>query len=211
MRDPNMHNTTILLPFLAVSLLFQPDASAQEQPPEELVVSGYRTVSPLELDTSITLLDADTIQGAAISNFEELVQLVPNMNLSGEGSRARYFQLRGIGEREQYEGAPNPSVGFIVDDIDLSGIGGVTSTYDLQQVDVLRGPQSARYGSSALAGVVYAQSAMPREEFNANVEVTGGSEDTYAVGAAVGGSLSDSLNGRFSIYNNTDNGFSDNN
>ncbi|MCP4831763.1 MAG: TonB-dependent receptor [Gammaproteobacteria bacterium] len=178
--------------------------------PEELIVSGYRTVSPQELDTSITLLDAATIQSTSIGNFEELVQLVPNMNFSGEGSRARYFQLRGVGEREQYEGAPNPSVGFIVDDIDLSGMGGVTSTYDLQQVDVLRGPQSARYGSSALAGIVYSQSAMPTEEFNGNFEMTGGSEDTYAVGAAVGGSLSNSLNGRFSIFNYTDNGFRNN-
>lgn len=195
----------------AAALLVTPFALAADEPaPEELVVSGFRTVSPQELDTSITLLDATTIQQSAIGNFEELVQLVPNMNYSGEASRARYFQLRGIGEREQYEGAPNPSVGYIVDDIDLSGIGGVTATYDLQQIDLLRGPQSARYGSSALAGIVYVQSAMPTDELTGNFQLTGGSEDTYAAGAAIGGGLTDNLKGRFSVYQYTDNGFRDN-
>ena len=191
--------------------VFHLNAIAEEvRAPEEIVVSEFRPVSTRELDTSITLLDAQTIQNASLGNFEELVQLVPNMNFSGEGSRARYFQLRGVGEREQYEGAPNPSVGYIVDDIDLSGIGGVTSTYDLQQIDVLRGPQSARYGSSALAGIVYVQSAMPTEEFSGNFEMTGGSEDTFAAGAAVGGGITDNLKGRFSVYQYQDNGFRDN-
>ena len=52
---------------------------------EEIVVSGYRLISPLELDTSLTLFDQDTIRQATVEHFEELVQMVPNMNLSGEG------------------------------------------------------------------------------------------------------------------------------
>jgi outer membrane receptor protein involved in Fe transport len=175
--------------------------------PEELVISGYRPVTTQELDTSITLLDTATIELATLANFEQIVQLVPNMNLSGEANRARYFQLRGIGEREQYEGAPNPSVGFILDDIDLSGIGGVTSTFDMGQIEILRGPQSARYGSSALAGVVYAQTVQPSDEFSAQAELTVGSNDTRIVGAAIGGSLSENLSGRFSIYKYEDDGF----
>jgi outer membrane receptor protein involved in Fe transport len=108
---------------------------------------------------------------------------------------------------EQYEGAPNPSVGYIIDDIDLSGIGGVTTTFDLEQVDVLRGPQSARYGGSALAGVIYAQSAMPTEELASLIEVTGGSEDTFSAGAAVGGPMAKNVAGRASLYYYEDNGF----
>ena len=56
---------------------------------EEIVVSGYRLTSPLELDTSLTLFDRETIQLSTVEHFEELVQMVPNMNLSVEGSRAR--------------------------------------------------------------------------------------------------------------------------
>jgi outer membrane receptor protein involved in Fe transport len=177
---------------------------------EEIVVSGYRLSSPLELDTSLTLFDRDTLRQATVEHFEELVQMVPNMNLSGEGSRARYFQLRGVGEREQYEGAPNPSVGYIIDDIDLSGIGGVTSLYDIEQVEVLRGPQSARYGSSALAGIIYMRSMDPGTVPEAKAELTAGNDDLFSVSAAAGGPLSENLSGRLSINYFESNGFRDN-
>ncbi len=130
-------------------------------PLEEVVVSEFRQSSTLELDSSITVLNRETIESATLQNFEELISLVPNMNFSGDGSRARYFQMRGIGELEQYEGAPNPSVGFIVDDIDLSGVGGISSMFDIERVEVLRGPQATRFGASALAGLVYVQSTDP--------------------------------------------------
>jgi len=51
----------------------------------------------------------------------ELLPQVPSLSWAGASSRPRYFQLRGIGELEQYQGAPNPSVGFLVDEIDFSG------------------------------------------------------------------------------------------
>lgn len=174
---------------------------------EEIVVSGYRLTSPMETDSSLTLFERETIQQATIQHFEELVQIVPNMNLSGEGSRARYFQLRGVGEREQYEGAPNPSVGYIIDDIDLSGIGGVVSLYDIDQVEVLRGPQSARYGSSALAGVVYLRSAEPSTQASVNAELTSGNDGLFAVAAAAGGPLSEQLAGHVSINRFESDGF----
>ena len=134
---------------------------AMAGPLEEVVVSAFRRATALELDTSITLLDQETIDSASVQHFEELIALVPNMNWSGDGARARYFQLRGIGELEQYEGAPNPSIGFIIDDIDLSGIGGIGTMFDIDRVEVLRGPQATRFGASALAGLVYVQSADP--------------------------------------------------
>jgi iron complex outermembrane receptor protein len=174
---------------------------------EEIIVSGYRSTSPLELNASLTLFDSETIQLSTVEHFEELVQMIPNMNLSGEGSRARYFQLRGVGEREQYEGAPNPSVGYIIDDIDLSGIGGVASLYDVQQIEILRGPQSARYGSSALAGVIYMRSTPPAEQTSMNVELTAGNDGLFSIGAAVGGRLSDHSSGRLSLHNFESNGF----
>jgi len=186
------------------------DEMSPETVLEEIVVSGYRLTSPLELDASLTLFDQETISQATVEHFEELVQMVPNMNLSGEGSRARYFQLRGVGEREQYEGAPNPSVGYIIDDIDLSGIGGVASLYDIRQIEVLRGPQSARYGSSALAGVIYMRSVDPAAEASANAELTAGNEDLLSVAAAAGGPLSEQFSGRFSINRFESNGFRDN-
>ncbi len=185
-------------------------ALAEDKVLEEIVVSAYRQVSALEVDTSLTILSEATIRESSIANFEELVPLIPNMNLSGEASRARYFQLRGVGEREQYEGAPNPSVGFFIDDIDLSGIGGVAGLFDIAQVEVLKGPQSARYGASALAGVVYMRSTDPSSESSADTELSLGSDDYFSASAAVGGALSKSVQGHVSVSALQQDGFRNN-
>jgi outer membrane receptor protein involved in Fe transport len=189
---------------------FRPTAFAEDKILEEIVVSAFRQVAALEMDTSITVLNAETIREASVANFEELVPLVPNMNFSGEGSRARYFQLRGVGEREQYEGAPNPSVGYYIDDIDLSGIGGVASLFDIYQVEVLKGPQSARYGASALAGVVYMRSADPVAETHADAELTVGGDGLISAAAAFGGALSENVQGHISLGELQQDGFRDN-
>ncbi len=177
---------------------------------EEVVVSGYRIMPVRESGLSVSLLDSEALDKASVVHFEELIPLVPNMNLSGEGSRARYLQLRGIGEREQYEGAPNPSVGFFIDDIDLSGIGGIATTFDLERAEVLRGPQSARFGSSALAGAVYLKSPDPTGDVEMRAELTGGNDGLLAAGAALGGRLSDNLDGRLAVYRHGSDGFRDN-
>ena len=182
-------------------------AAEQSEPLEEVVVSAFRRASPIDLNASVSLMDGAEIAAASLQHFEELIALVPNMNYSGDGSRARYFQLRGIGELEQYEGAPNPSVGFIVDDIDLSGVGGVSSVFDLAQAEVLRGPQATRFGASALAGMVYLQSAEASPEFDLHGEALAGDDGALAAGLALGGGITDGLAGRISLHHYRSDGF----
>ena len=86
-------------------------------------------------------------------HFEDVLGFVPNFNRWGDTSLPRYFQLMGIGEMEQYQVAPKPSVGFIIDDIDYSGLGRVGTLYDLDPIDVLRGAQATRYGAGPLASL----------------------------------------------------------
>ena len=103
------------------------------------------------------MLDSAVLQAAGCSTSQDVLGLVPNLNWSGGTSRPRYFQLRGVGELEQYQGAPNPSVGFLIDDIDFSGVGMPATSFDVEQVEVLRGPQGTRYGANALAGLINVQ------------------------------------------------------
>ena len=102
-------------------------AYAQQAPVDEIeeivVLADYRGRPASEIPASVTILDERTINGTAIQHFEELINGLPNLNWSGDGHRARYIQIRGVGELAQYQGAPNPSVGLIIDDIDFSGIG----------------------------------------------------------------------------------------
>ena len=105
-----------------------------------------------ELPASATVLGRRTLALAGVQHFEDVLGLVPNLNWSAGTSRPRYFQLRGIGELEQFQGAPNASVGFLIDDIDFSGIGMPATLFDVEQIEVLRGPQGTTYGANALGG-----------------------------------------------------------
>ncbi len=191
-RDPPVRRNWNLGSRLKALLLLVAMPVAAEPLPEVVVVaSQLRGTELATVPASITVLDPTTIQRGAVQHFEELTPLIPNLNWSGEGSRARYFQIRGTGELEQYEGAPNPSVGFIVDDIDLSGIGGVATTFDVGRIEVLRGPQSTRYGANALAGLIYVETGQPTAESGAELLATGGSDGTWAAGGVARGPVGD--------------------
>jgi outer membrane receptor protein involved in Fe transport len=185
-----MNHTLVSRIFTAVILLSCSVASfATESIDEIIVTADFRERPASELPGSVTLFGADDVRRLAVQHFEELVNVVPNLNWSGDGHRARYLQIRGVGELEQYQGAPNPSVGFLIDDIDFSGIGTIATLFDIERIEVLRGPQGTRYGANALGGLVYVQSALPTSERDGRLQVTAGDDDTRSGGLAFGGSL----------------------
>ena len=164
-------------------------ANAPPAPLEEVVVTAslLREQALKDVPASVTVLDSATLRAAGQQHFEDVLSLIPNLNWAGGTSRPRYFQIRGIGEREQYEGAPNPSVGFLIDDVDFSGIGMPATLFDMQQVEVLRGPQGTRYGANALAGLISLRSADPSDTPALAIEATGADYRTGAVGVVATG------------------------
>ena len=175
---------------LAGCMVAWPAFSAETTRLEEIVVTATWLETPAEeLPASVSVLGPGTVRDAATQHLEELLPQVPSLSWAGASSRPRYFQLRGIGELEQYQGAPNPSVGFLVDEIDFSGIGMVATLFDIEQVEVLRGPQGTRYGANALAGLVKVKTREPRPEREHEVEVTGGEDGLVGAGLVAGGAL----------------------
>jgi outer membrane receptor protein involved in Fe transport len=187
-------------------------ASAGDVLDEIIVTADFRGRPAAAMPASITVLEQESIDQLAVQHFEELVFFVPNLNWSGDGHRARYFQIRGVGELEQYEGAPNPSVGFLIDDIDFSGIATIATLFDVEQIDVLRGPQGSRYGAHALAGLVYVQSTEPSDEWSGRVQFGGGQDNALSGGVALGGPLTNdgALKFRLSGHHHESDGFRDN-
>ena len=174
-----------------------PVAAAAEQTPaserlDEIVIrAALRTVPLRELPQSVTVLDSATLAAAGVQHFGDVLGLVPGLSWASGSSRPRYFQLRGIGETEQYQGAPNPSVGFLIDDIDFSGVGMPATLFDLDRVEVLRGPSSTVYGANALAGLISLRSRDPGAAVEFRVEATAGDYGTAALGAAAGDGRAD--------------------
>jgi iron complex outermembrane recepter protein len=190
----------ILLLALTVSIPVEAgDSSSSDPQLDEIIVTATLRATPAaEVPASITVLDSQTLQDAGRANFEDVLGLIPNLNWAGDTSLPRYFQLRGIGELQQYQGAPNPSVGFLIDDIDFSGLGTAGTLYDIDQVDVLRGPQATRYGANALGGLIYLRSAEPTDTLYGRVDLDGGDYGTRSEGAVISGPI-DSLDSGFRL------------
>ena len=170
----------------AYVLSARPAPGADDTLDEIVVTATLRSTSAAELPQSVTVLDRDTLQGAGVQHFEDVLGLIPDLNWAAGTSRPRFVQLRGIGEVEQYQGAPNPSVGFLIDDIDFSGVGMPATLFDTQQIEVLRGPQGTTYGANALAGLISVRTVDPGTDFELNSEITGADYDTRAASLAVG-------------------------
>ena len=184
--------------FLAPQILFAEESSVDSI--EEIIVTAdFRNRNSTKIPSSISILDRETIERSAVQHFEELIYAIPNLNWSGDGNRARHFQIRGAGELEQYEGAPNPSVGFLIDDIDFSGIGSVATLFDIQQIEVLRGPQGTRYGANALAGLINVRSVDPSDVFEGTVRLSAADDAMLSGGIALGGPLSEEANVRYRL------------
>ncbi len=198
--------------FTTAAIIFFSSAVFAQAIDEIVVTADFRGRALSDLPASITVFDADEIEQRAVQHFEELVNAVPNLNWSGDGHRARYFQIRGAGELEQYQGAPNPSVGFLIDDIDFSGIGSIATLFDMQQVEILRGPQGTRYGANALAGLIYMQSTLPTADWTGRIQLMAGDDNAKSAGIAFGGALNedDSLMLRVSLQQYQSDGFRDN-
>lgn len=184
---------------------------AVAEPLEEIVVrADLRERTTYDLPASISVLTRETIERIAPSHFEEASYLIPNLNFAGGSNRPRYFQIRGVGERSQYEGAPNPSVGFIIDDIDFSAIGGVALSWDIDQIEVLRGPQGTRYGANAIGGLIHVRSRAPDDEFGGLIRMQVGDDAMRTLGVAINGRLNDQHAARLSVYHHEADGFREN-
>lgn len=204
------HRLWFPLAALFVALLL-PAAQAQEgtDAPEDdeitelepLVVTGDLLLKREDrLPASNTLLGEGALDKAGNKHFQDVLKQVPNINWAGGTSRPRFFQIRGIGANSQFGNEiPATSVGFLIDGIDFTGMGSIASLFDVDQVEVLRGPQAAAFGANAMAGMILLRSKEPTPYFTGKFEAEVGNYDLRRAGAALGGPIGDFNNSGLSF------------
>jgi len=186
------------------------DSSTTELTPI-IISADFRAADLQETTSSVTVITPVEIQKRSAQHLENAINLAPNVNSASGASRAHYFQIRGIGERSQFETPINPSVGLTIDGIDYSRSGAAGTLFDVEQVEVLRGPQGTRFGASAMAGMINLQSNEPTNETESHIKYTMGNYNTQTAGVAVGGALiKDKLLGRVSIHKHLSDGYIEN-
>jgi len=205
------------LPLLVVvSGLITPvfDVRAQDRPIalEEVVVTAQLRTAPLLNQVgSISVITAQDIREREAQHLEGILNLAPNVNFAGGTSRARFFQIRGVGERSQFQEPLNPSIGLVIDGIDFSGLGGAGTLFDAQQVEILRGPQGTLHGANALAGLIDIRTGQPEAEPGLRVEAGAAEYDTWSAGiVGTGPLIADRLLYRLAVNRFESDGFIEN-
>ena len=176
---------------------------------EVIVYSGLNEESLQRLNHSVSVFTGNELKSSSQYHFQSLTNQIPNLNWVGGTSRPRYFQIRGIGERSHYfgEGAPNFSVGFILDDMELSGLGMIGDLFDLNQVEVFRGPMSSVFGSNSLAGLISLRSKDPTDNYEMESVFSRGTDNHMLLNNMLNLRLTDKLNLRLTGTYNYSNGF----
>ncbi|NND00313.1 MAG: TonB-dependent receptor [Gammaproteobacteria bacterium] len=191
-------------------VLMSAPAIATEPLTEILVTAEFLESNVLELPNSVTVIDHAAIAQRHAQHLEDLLNLAPNVNFASGASRGRFIQIRGIGERSEFQEPIINSVGVVIDGIDFTGIATAASTLDVAQVEVLRGPQGTLFGANALAGLIHIVSNRPSTEFSARataaVEEFGGLEWS----GVVSGPATENSAYRLALKHYESDGFTDN-
>lgn len=184
-------------------------AQIQASPLEEIVVTAAFDDSTAN-HRSVTVMDASLIQDRAAQHVEDLLSAAVNVNVASGASRGRFFQIRGIGERSQFVEPVNASVATLLDGIDITGIGGAAMVWDLQQVEVLRGPQGTLFGANALAGLINLRSQPADSTTPVTLEAGVENYQGRRLGFSAGGAISSNLDLRAALHQYRSDGFFDN-
>jgi len=204
-----MKSTLITTSLITGYTLLASPAFAEEVNLDPIVVGAdFRDQNLSQVSASVSVVSEKDIYDKSSISFIETIAEEPNVNFSSGSSKAKYVQIRGIGERSQFVTPINPSVGIMVDGIDFSQSALGVTLFDAKQIEILRGPQGTTFGANGMAGVINVESNDPTNDANGHVEATVGNYNTKAVGLALNTPIiEDELLARFSVYKNTSDGY----
>lgn len=196
-----------ILPLFAASSI----AYAEDGELETIVVTGdFQKESIQTLSASASLFSDHEINQRGAKFLDEMLASAANVNFTSGASRGRFVQIRGVGLRSQFVDPINPSVGLVIDGINYSGLGGSSLLFDIDQVEIYRGPQGTRFGADALAGMIQMESAAPTFDPSVKVQLGAGNYNSYEAGIAAGTGITDDTAVRASVYQRESDGYVEN-
>ncbi|MDO6837681.1 TonB-dependent receptor [Pseudoalteromonas carrageenovora] len=199
--------TAALLPLISAPLV----AHADDSDLERIVVTGdFQRESIQTLSASASLFSESEINQRGASYLDEMLGSTANVNFTSGASRGRYIQIRGVGLRSQFVDPINPSVGLVIDGINYSGLGGSSLLFDIDQVEIYRGPQGTRFGADGMAGMIQMESAQATADPSLKLQVGMGTYNSREAGLAASTGLTDDTSARVSYFRRKSDGYVDN-
>ncbi|WP_336201945.1 TonB-dependent receptor [Pseudomonas guariconensis] len=182
--------------------------------PEQQATLGTVTVnarrreeSAQSVPTPISVLDSETLETQRIYRVQDLQQLVPSTNVAYVHARQSSISIRGLGNNPASDGLEG-SVGIYLDNVYLGRPGmAVFDLLDVEQLEVLRGPQGTLFGKNTTAGVLNITTRKPTFHREGSVQSSLGEDGYWQTQGSFSGPISETLAGRISAYHTEDDGY----
>lgn len=181
-------------------------AVAPDTTADIIVTAEKRSERLVDVPASVSVVNADSLRQQGLTTSESLTQAIPSLSLtSGVSSDASGIKIRGLGTQVFSVGV-EPSVSYIVDGVVLSReIQGLGDLFDVDQVEVLRGPQSTLFGKNASAGVINIVTKGPTRDLQVEAFGLATTDDEYQANLAISGPIGEASGQGFRVsgfYNN---------
>ncbi|MFC0202858.1 TonB-dependent receptor [Novosphingobium soli] len=184
--------TCISMPALAQ----EAGAETASVDPNEIIVSARRRSETLqETPVAITAVNSAMIEDKAALNIGDLMGTAPNLIITNQasGAAAANLSIRGLTYAD-VEKSAEPTVGVVVDGVFIgTSTGQFFDFFDIEQIEVLRGPQGTLFGRNTIGGVVNIRRTRPTGELGVKAEISYGRFDTLATRAVVNVPLGQNL------------------
>ncbi len=193
-------NKVSKLSTLPLTIALLGSAAANAAVLEEVVVTAQKREQTLQdVSAAVTAFSGDQLIESQINNIEDLQVMLPGLTFGNDFNFAKVF-VRGVGMSSSFAGI-DPSVALHVDGAVISQAAAqFTSLFDLERVEVLRGPQGTLYGRNATGGSINLITRKPTDQFEGYTNVTVGGPDLNLIGeGAVSGPLADNLLARLAV------------
>ena len=195
----------LLMSCTAVAALLVVDAgqSVRAQLDEIVVTSQRREQSILDVPISVSAFDANMIEKSGISEAKDYLAMTPNVSFaeSGEaGNRSISISIRGVANVSLGEVASANSIGYYLDELSVGNTAnGVINPqlYDMERIEVLRGPQGTYFGRNAAGGALNITTKLPTDVMEGSIEGSYGSFDTWGLNGMINIPISEGFSARF--------------
>jgi iron complex outermembrane receptor protein len=194
------------LAIIALAVIALP-VSASAQAVEEIIVTAQKREQDLqEVSIPVTVVTMDRIETNHTITLEDLQYIAPSLSFGHALGVAKIF-IRGIGLNDQTAGI-DPSVALHVDGAVVNDpTAHFVSLFDLERIEVLRGPQGILYGRNATGGSINLITAKPTRELDGYVRASVGDYSEYVLDAALSGPLTDMISARLAVHSLTRDGY----
>ncbi|KQX25014.1 MULTISPECIES: TonB-dependent receptor [unclassified Sphingomonas] len=177
---------------------------------EIVVTAEKRETTAQKTPIAMSVLDASALERNGVSNLLDLTSLAPSLNFA-QNSVNTIITIRGVSSRDTTE-IGDPAVSISQDGFYYQRPFGFNDTiYDLERVEVLRGPQGTLYGRNATGGAINVITAKPTKEFSGKASIGYGNYNAITAEGAVNVPLSDTIQARASFMMNKRDGYRKNN